>query len=53
MRVWKPKEVFSNGNSYEGELLGYKKDGEGVFTWASGNKYEGSFKKGNIHGLGK
>lgn len=31
---------YSNGNTYMGEWLNKKKDGEGVFTWPNGDRYE-------------
>lgn len=38
---------------YEGEYVNDKKEGYGVFKWASGNVYEGMFKDDERHGKGK
>ena len=32
---------FSNGDIYEGDWIGYKRDGSGRLIFANGNKYEG------------
>jgi len=32
---------FANGDKYEGELKGKKKNGYGVFTWANGLTFKG------------
>ena len=34
-----------NDGTYEGDLLRGKRHGKGVFTWASGSRYEGDYKK--------
>jgi hypothetical protein len=33
--------VWKDGKSYKGEYADDKKNGYGVFTWASGKRYEG------------
>lgn len=38
---------------YEGEYVNDKKDGYGVFRWASGNLYQGQFKDDERHGKGR
>ena len=38
---------------YEGDYVNDKKEGFGVFRWASGNVYEGSFKGDERDGHGK
>ena len=41
-----------NCNVYEGDYLGDKKHGKGVFTWASGNIYKGDYHEDERHGNG-
>ena len=38
---------FCNGDAYEGPLieLGIP-EGEGVYTWSNGDRYEGQYKQG-------
>ncbi len=38
---------------YEGEYEGDKKNGQGVFTWASGNVYRGEYKDDERDGHGE
>tara|TARA_B100000963_G_scaffold243400_1_gene213077 strand:- start:147 stop:1502 length:1356 start_codon:yes stop_codon:yes gene_type:complete len=45
------KKNYSNGH-YIGEFKNKKEDGQGTFTWASGNKYIGEWKDGNRTGQG-
>ena len=40
-------------NSYEGDYKADKKDGRGVFTWASGNEYKGSYINDEREGYGE
>ena len=35
------KVLYSNGNSYEGELQKGHKHGRGVFRWKDGSVYDG------------
>ena len=42
-----------NCNVYEGDYLGDKKHGKGVFTWASGNIYKGDYHEDERHGNGQ
>ena len=45
------KMKYSNGY-YIGEFKNKKEDGQGTFTWTSGNKYIGEWKDGNRTGQG-
>jgi hypothetical protein len=38
---------------YEGDYENDKKNGYGVFTWASGNIYRGQYKEDERHGEGE
>ena len=44
MREKRPRQVFPNGVTYEGEWLDGLKDGKGVQVWQDGSLYEGYFK---------
>jgi lysozyme len=39
--------------SVAGEFFRNKKDGKGIFTWASGNVYKGEFKDEKLCGKGE
>lgn len=39
-------------DSYKGDIISGKKEGEGVYQWGSGLKFEGSFKNDQIKGQG-
>eukprot|EP00762_Andalucia_godoyi_P000885 ANDGO_03725.mRNA.1 Flagellar radial spoke protein 1 len=43
---------FVNGNSYEGELVSGRMEGNGVFRFPNGNLYSGEFKDSHFHGKG-
>ena len=45
------KMQFSDGN-YIGEFENNKKNGQGSYVWNDGDKYTGSWRDGNRHGLG-
>ena len=34
---------FENGDVYQGEMADGERNGRGIYTWASGNRYEGEF----------
>jgi hypothetical protein len=38
--------VFANGDKYEGQWKNSLMDGEGKFTYGSGDVYTGNFSKG-------
>lgn len=42
-----------DGGVYKGECVNGVFEGHGVFTWPSGNKYDGTWKNGKQHGVGK
>jgi hypothetical protein len=48
------KRTWPNGDTYVGafDKNGDIDDGKGVFTWASGWKYDGEYKDGLMHGFG-
>ena len=39
-------ERYSNGNRYEGDFSNGKPHGNGVYSWANGEVYEGEWDKG-------
>lgn len=43
---------WNNGNSYKGNFLGGKINGNGTFEWNNGTKYEGEWKEGLFNGQG-
>ena len=45
-----PRHSFSNGDTYEGELVDGKMHGRGVYRYAGGNVYTGNFVAGKPHG---
>lgn len=49
----KGKITFSNKDTYEGDVVGWNKQGNGTFTWKkTGNKYIGEFANDQPHGHG-
>lgn len=44
---------IANGDSYEGDLLGVVRDGQGTYFFASGDRYEGQFANNQFHGKGR
>lgn len=50
--VWREKDV-GHGAVYEGEYVLDKKEGQGTYTWVSGNFYKGSFASDLRHGYGE
>lgn len=42
----------ADGSRYKGECLNGKREGLGVYTWATGNRYEGNWIAGERHGEG-
>jgi len=49
---WK-KSTSYNANIYEGQYANDKKEGFGIFKWASGNKYIGHYKNDKREGIGQ
>ena len=49
----KGKWTYSDGSSYEGEMLDGEFHGKGKYTWASGDVYEGDWVIGERNGKGK
>ena len=45
-------QASPEGDRYEGKFDNKRRDGHGVYTWASGVRYEGEWRKGQRHGLG-
>lgn len=43
----------SDGSVYNGECKNRMRNGQGVYTWVSGNRYEGTWLAGKRHGKGK
>jgi hypothetical protein len=50
--MWK-KGPGPNTARYEGDYLDDKKNGKGLFIWASGNIYKGEYKDDERHGKGE
>ena len=48
----KGRTILEDGSMYEGSYRDHKKEGKGVFSWASGEKYEGEFVGGMPCGIG-
>jgi len=44
---------FSNGDYYEGDLIGCVRQGKGTYKWVSGDIYVGDFNEGRKSGKGK
>jgi hypothetical protein len=45
--------TYKNGDKYSGEVLGYKKEGDGIMTYKDGSVYEGMWKDDKRSGKGK
>lgn len=45
-------ESLSEADCYVGAFVDGYRHGQGVYTWASGQKYEGGYEKGKRHGHG-
>ncbi len=43
---------YANGKKYTGDWVKDKQMGHGVFTWPNGDRYEGQYKDGRMHGTG-
>lgn len=46
------KLVFASGSVYVGDFVKDKRTGSGVYTWSSGERYEGEFINGVFDGMG-
>ena len=46
------KYISRPGNVYSGEFVDGLMEGNGTFKWASGYKYQGSWKQGKRNGFG-
>lgn len=46
------KVTLSNGDRYEGEVIGVVRSGKGVYIFANGDRYEGEFADNLFHGKG-
>lgn len=47
-----PPQAYSRTGIKYGCLSGNCENGEGVYLWPSGNRYEGAWKNGKEHGSG-
>ena len=45
--------TLSNGDRYEGDVLGVTRTGRGTYVFANGDKYEGEFLDNAFHGKGR
>ncbi len=43
---------WTNGDRYEGSMVGGKKHGKGIFTWGNGQRYDGEWTDDTINGSG-
>ena len=50
---WRKKGNTSKCNRFEGNYANDKKNGEGVFTWESGNVYNGTYVDDQRYGYGE
>ena len=50
---WRKKANTSKCNSFEGNYENDKKNGQGVFTWESGNVYKGTYLDDQRSGYGE
>ena len=44
--------IYDNGDIYRGQIVNYKKHGEGELLMTNGNKFIGQFLEGQITGFG-
>jgi hypothetical protein len=49
---WLKNDGDNSIGRYKGEIENGKPNGQGTYTWTSGNKYEGEFKDGKKNGQG-
>ena len=47
-----PLVTYSDGDTYNGDIVGGLRHGQGTFTWVDGSVYIGSWAEGNQHGEG-
>lgn len=46
------REVYANGDVYDGEFANDLRNGKGVYWYSNGNVYDGEWKDNHIHGFG-
>ena len=46
------REVYANGDVYDGDFANDRRDGKGVYWYSNGNVYDGQWKDGHVHGQG-
>jgi hypothetical protein len=46
------REQFANGDTYEGDYINSKPDGQGEYRWSDDTSYKGQFCGGLRHGKG-
>ena len=46
------RSTFHDGDTYEGEWKGDKKNGQGLYRWKDGRRYFGQYKDNQKHGEG-
>ena len=47
-----PLVTYSDGDTYNGDIVGGLRHGQGTYTWVDGSVYIGSWAEGNQHGEG-
>ena len=49
---WRSNKNVLQCSSYEGEYFNDKREGQGIFTWSSGNTYKGKYMNDERNGFG-
>ena len=44
---------YEDGRVYKGHFLHDQKHGQGIYVWTNGKQYDGGWREGKQHGIGK